>query len=262
MSYKFFWKNKIYILEGIMVGLFTCMLLKIDYVNATFNLQIYSLPDSIIRAMKPFYYGLVVLPFLVGAVIYCIRDDFLNTRILFFRSKKELWILQEKRMLYLSVYFAFAFFVSIFLFGFWKHQIYFNWENYESYYFMNTHEIFQGNIMQVWSAAFLVCTVRNFIFCNIILLSKWWIRRTMPGVLLVTVICSCEIVLSNVKAMMLFGIKEIKLVIQRFPVDYQLFESWRERLHIAANLVVVLLIVYGLMNTAIKKREFIHDKIF
>lgn len=261
MNYRYFWKNKIYILEGIMVGIFTFMLLKSDYVNPSFNLQIYSLPDSIIRAMTPFYYGLAIVPFLVGAVIYCIRDDFLNTRILFFHSKKELWMLQEKHMLNISVYFAFVFLVSIFLFGLWKQQIYFNWGNYESYYFINTHEVFKGNVVQIWIVTFLICSIRNFIFCNMILLAKWWTKRTMPGVLTVTVICVTEMVLSNIKSMML-GIKEVKLVIRQFPVDYQLFQNWKERLHIIVFLVAVLFIGYGLLNAAIKKREFIYDKIF
>lgn len=242
--------------------MFGLMMMKLFYKNMTPELDTYSFPDFLVHMMSPYEYGLIVVPVLLFAVIHCLKDDFLNSRVLFYSSKRELWIDQEKKIFYLSVFFIILLLALTVGFGYAEHQIWFNWDQTQSYYYLKTHQLFYGNPLQVWIAAFFIGFVRNFIFCNLILLSKWAWNRTMPGIILGILICVCEIIFDSSITEMLIGLKKIEILMSLFSLDYPMFQDRGERFVMVIALGVILVLIALVMKQVLKKKEFIHDKVF
>lgn len=236
-------------LGGIIVIVFTLMWLQYVYRAGFFREDLYTTADALVNTMKPYAYGLGVLPVLVFLTVYSAGQDFHTAKILLRGDKKTVWRYQQKKLLILSVYLAVIFLAVIFLYGQYRHQPLFNWNSTSSYYFLVNHDVFQGNAAQVVFTVGLLCIWRNYIFGNIILLSKWRTRMFLPGVIVSVGITVIEIALPRVR-----------ILISELQPGYSMFMNQLERIHIVLGGAVWLWMIYMVTERAVRKREFFHER--
>ncbi|MDD4369590.1 MAG: hypothetical protein PHD56_00700 [Anaerostipes sp.] len=255
--------KKAYLLLGFAMALIVVMLLRMNEDVSSLDTHLFSLSDAMLFSMGSYCYGLSLVPFLLIAIVYALKNDFLNSRVLLYPSKRALWVMQEKKIFLISIFYITFFLLVVFSFGVLRHYVWFNWGEAESYYFVKNHDIFYGDFAQVWVSAFFLGMIRNMIFGNLVLLSKWGTKRTIYGVIVAFIVCICEIILSGaIRSLMLFGIKKIRIIMSLFEVNYKMFQSDGERIFMVVWALIIGTFFVMVFYMLRRKKEFFDDLVF
>lgn len=237
---------------GIFVPLigFTWMFLRMENQSNAWKSQISCAADHCLMMMNPLEYTIAVVPLLMIAIVLDTQKDFCGSRVLFYRSKKDLFFEQSWQAVKWSVMFTVIYLLTIFVYQQWNGQCIYNWDDERSYFCITNKEIFQGSPAEVFFIIFLICVYRNLIISAVILLSKWYFRHITAGFLTVLVVCLFEFAQSKT---------DISIFLKRLNTGYSFWISRSQELEVAVSMLLYLAVLYFVTKKAIVKKEFLDE---
>ena len=234
---------------GVLIG-FTIAFLKIENRSEIWKVKYSCVADSCLVMMEPLEYTVIVVPLLMIAVILATRGDFNGNRILFYRSKMELFLMQVGKGIRWSLFITFFYLLTILVYQMWNGQSIYNWDAKNSYFCIMNKEVFAGTGIEVFAGIFLLCMCRNLIISMVIILSEWYFRHMLVGFLMVLSVCIFELAQIEIN---------VPIFLKRLSVNAVFWLSQSKRTEVACSIGVYLLILCFLVKRVVEKKEFLDE---